>query len=61
MLIEHYIHSKLEGLLVNGENEYFRCPYYLLEGIVDKFIHRDVTMNDTLVEGIDKALSTILN
>ena len=39
--MENYIHKKLRGLLVNNEKEFFKCPYNLLEDILDEIINND--------------------
>jgi hypothetical protein len=39
--MENYIHKKLKGLLVNNEKEFFKCPYNLLEDILDEIINND--------------------
>ncbi|MEI7838724.1 MAG: GIY-YIG nuclease family protein, partial [bacterium] len=37
--VEHYVHRALNGLLINGEKEFFLCPYDLLENIVDVIVN----------------------
>jgi hypothetical protein len=50
---ENYIHRKLKGLLVNGEKEFFVCPYDLLESLIDTIINNDITHNDLVNSVID--------
>jgi hypothetical protein len=41
VLVERIIHAKLAGLLLNGEKEFFMCPYHLLKMLVEKIIKND--------------------
>ena len=49
--VENYIHRKLKGLLVNGEKEFFVCPYDLLENIINVVVRDDDTHN-TLIDSV---------
>jgi hypothetical protein len=53
VLVERNIHMKLSGLLVEGEREFFICPYDLLENIVDVIIHHDDEENDIVNKIVD--------
>jgi hypothetical protein len=50
-VLEKLIHKKLVGLLVNGDKEFFMCPYDLLENLLDVIVHDDGSHNK-LVNGI---------
>jgi prophage antirepressor-like protein len=51
VLIEKNIHTKLSGLLVEGEKEFFMCPYDLLLSLVELVVHNDGEEN-TMVNSI---------
>ncbi len=53
VLVERNIHAKLSGLLLEGEKEFFMCPYDLLENIVDIIISYDNEENETVNKIID--------
>ncbi len=55
VLVERNIHAKLNGLLLEGEKEFFMCPYDLLENIVDVIIHHDDEENDI----VNKIVETV--
>ncbi len=55
VLVERNIHTKLNGLLLEGEKEFFMCPYDLLENIVDVIIHHDDEENDI----VNKIVETV--
>ena len=55
-IIEAYIHKKLKGLLIDGEKEFFMCPYDLLENIIDIIINNDDNYNSTINNIIDTVL-----
>ncbi len=56
-LIEKYIHTKLSGLLVEGERELFICPFNILHSLVDLIIHNDDEEN----EQINRVIETVYN
>jgi hypothetical protein len=51
--IERNIHSKLKGLLLEGEREFFMCPYDLLENLVELIIYNDDGENEIVNKIID--------
>ena len=51
--MEKFIHAKLEGLKLQGEKEWFICPYDLLENIVDLIVHNDDEQNIVVNKIID--------
>lgn len=51
--IEKNVHTKLKGLLLDGEREFFLCPYYLLERIVDLIVNHDDDEHDVVNKTID--------
>jgi hypothetical protein len=53
VLVERNIHTKLRGLLLEGEKEFFMCPYDLLESIVDLIVRNDDVENDAVNKIID--------
>lgn len=53
VLVEKNIHAKLQGLLLEGEHEFFMCPYNLLESIVDMIVTNDDGENKTVNQIID--------
>lgn len=53
VLVERNIHTKLNGLLLDGEREFFMCPYDLLESIVDVIINHDDEENEIVNKIID--------
>ncbi len=52
-LVERNIHTKLNGLLIEGEKEFFLCPFNLLESTVDLIIHNDDQENEMVSKIID--------
>ncbi len=52
-LVEKNIHTKLSGLLVDGEKEFFMCPFNLLESVVDLIVHNDDEENETVNKIVD--------
>jgi len=48
VLVEKNIHTKLNGLRVKGEREFFMCPYDILESVVDLIVHNDDEENDVI-------------
>lgn len=40
-LVERTIHDKLSGLSLDGEREFFLCPYDLLEALVEAIVEKD--------------------
>lgn len=55
VLVEKNIHTKLNGLLLEGEKEFFMCPYDLLESIVDLIVNNDDEENDM----VNKIVETV--
>ncbi len=53
VLTEKNIHTKLGGLLLEGEKEFFMCPYNLLESIVDVIVRNDDQENELVNKIID--------
>jgi hypothetical protein len=53
VLVERNIHAKLNGLLLEGEKEFFMCPYDLLESIVDVIINNDDEENNMVNKIVD--------
>jgi hypothetical protein len=53
LAVERNIHSKLRGLLLQGEKEFFLCPYDLLESVVDMIVHDDDEQTDMVNRIID--------
>ncbi len=53
VLVERNIHTKLSGLLLEGEKEFFMCPYDLLESIVDLIVNNDDEENEMVNKIID--------
>lgn len=53
VLVERNIHTKLKGLLLEGEKEFFMCPFDLLENIVDVIVHNDDEENQLVNKIID--------
>ena len=51
LAVENYIHRALKGLLINGEKEFFLCPYDLLENIIDVIVN-DNGRHNTLIDSI---------
>ncbi len=47
------IHVKLSGLLVDGEKEFFMCPFDLSESVVDLVVHNDDEENEMVNEIVD--------
>jgi prophage antirepressor-like protein len=46
VLLENVIHSKLKGLLLDGEREFFMCPFDLLANVVDSIVENDNGENE---------------
>jgi hypothetical protein len=53
VLVERNIHTKLRGLLIDGEKEFVMCPYDLLESIVDLIVNNDDEENDAVNKIVD--------
>ncbi len=53
VLVERNIHTKLTGLLLEGEREFFMCPYDLLENLVDLIVNNDDEENEMVNRIID--------
>jgi prophage antirepressor-like protein len=53
VFVEKNIHNKLEGLLIDGEREFFMCPFDLLESAVDMIIHNDDNENGFIAKIIN--------
>jgi len=53
VLVERNIHTKLKGLALDGEKEFFMCPYNLLESLVDLIIRHDDEENELVNKIID--------
>jgi prophage antirepressor-like protein len=51
--VERNIHTKLGGLLVDGEKEFFMCPFDLLEVVVDLIVNNDDKENNAVNRIID--------
>ena len=63
-LVEKNIHTKLQGLLLEGGREFFMCPYDLLESIVDLIVHNDDEENvvvNKIIESVFKLKETSFN
>ena len=54
--MEAYIHKKLRGLIIDGEKEFFLCPFDLLENVIDIIINNDIIYNNTINTIIDTVL-----
>jgi hypothetical protein len=52
-LTEKVIHAKLKGLLLEGEKEFFMCPFHLLESLVDLIVNNDDDENQMVNKIID--------
>ena len=57
LLVERNIHTKLKGLLVEGEQEFFMCPYKSLVNIVEMIIRNDEQENEIVNVMIDMVYS----
>lgn len=53
VLVERNIHTKLSGLLLEGEKEFFLCPFDLLESVVDLIVNNDDEENEVVNRIID--------
>ncbi len=56
-LVEKIIHTKLAGILVSGEKEFFMCPFNLLRNLVEHITERDDEDNkmvDSIIEFVHK-------
>jgi hypothetical protein len=53
-LTEKRIHTKLHGLLIEGEKEFFMCPYDLLKSAVDYMTKHDNDEDDTVSDIIER-------
>jgi hypothetical protein len=53
VLVENTIHRKLNGLLLEGEKEFFMCPYNLLFDLVELVIRHDDQENESVNRIID--------
>jgi prophage antirepressor-like protein len=53
VIVERIIHNKLQGLVLRGEKEFFKCPYDLLVSIVDCIVHNDDEANELVNKIID--------
>lgn len=51
--VEKNIHNKLKGLLLDGEHEFFMCPYDLLVSIVELIVDNDDGENQEVNRIID--------
>ena len=64
VLVERNIHTKLQGLLLEGEKEFFMCPYYLLESVIDLIVHNDDDENifvNKIIDSVFKLKQMALN
>lgn len=52
-VVETWIHKKLTGLLVDGEREFFMCPYNLLYDIVELIVKYDEDQSEVINKIID--------
>jgi prophage antirepressor-like protein len=52
-IVEALVHKKLQGLLVEGEREFFLCPYNLIYDLVDLIVNQDGEQNKTVNKIID--------
>lgn len=55
--VEKHIHSKLSALVVEGEREFFRCPYITLVSLVELMVRNDDTENIMADRAVDTLLS----
>lgn len=53
VLVERNIHTKLAGLLLEGEQEFFKCPFDLLNSIVNLIVNNDDQENEIVNRIID--------
>ena len=53
VIVERVIHTKLSGLLLEGEKEYFMCPYDLLESLVNIVVNNDEEENELVNRIVD--------
>ncbi len=59
-LAERNIHTKLNGLLIDNEKEFFMCPFNLLVNIVDVIVNNDQEENE-LVNSIIETVYKLKN
>ncbi len=59
-LVERNIHTKLNGLLIDNEKEFFMCPFNLLVNIVDVIVNNDQEENE-LVNSIIETVYKLKN
>lgn len=57
VLVEKNVHTKLHGLLLDGEYEFFMCPYDLLVSIIEMIIFNDDKENEMVNRIIDTVYS----
>lgn len=53
VLVERIIHSKLKGVLLEGEYEFFMIPFSTLERFIQKIVDHDIEQNKVANETID--------
>jgi hypothetical protein len=51
--VERNVHTKLKGLLLEGEREFFLCPYDLLVSVVDLVVNNGDEQNELVNKIID--------
>jgi hypothetical protein len=56
-VVEGYIHNKLKGLLLQGETEFYLCPYNLLEAAVEAIVEHDTADSEHVNRVIDLVYS----
>lgn len=56
-LLERNIHAKLSGLAVEGEREFFRCPFITLLNLVEIIVRNDDTENVL----VDRTVDTVFD
>ncbi len=59
-LVERNIHTKLNGLLINGEKEFFMCPFNQLSNIVGAIVRNDDEENE-IVNSIIELVYSLKN
>jgi prophage antirepressor-like protein len=55
--VERNIHTKLSGLLLDGEKEFFMCPFDLLESLAGLIVHNDDEEN----QAVNRIIDTVYN
>ena len=63
-LVERNIHTKLKGLLVEGEREFFICPFDLLTSLIDMIVNNDDEENkqvNKIIDTVYKLKQSIFN